>query len=385
MGKILRLKNNKKISTKKLMIFVIFLLLALSFVFVYLNRYNPIINKIFGSVLKTNVTNKNLNISFDTNVPYQFEIYKNNLLILGNDSLKSINKSANAVWEVPLHLNSPAMQVLDKYILAYDRKGKECFVVSDSTTVHHITTEQPIICAKINKSGFFVIATNEIGSLSQATVYNNKGEKVFKWHSGNNYILDVDISPDNKKVAICTMNTENGKLSSGVVFFKLNEDKPFVGKSKEDTIFTNIRFNKDGSLIAISNNMAILYNSRGNEKWSYNYDGGILSTFNFDSDDFLCFAVKKNRLINSETIIKTLSYDGKPISTYQTNGEIKNLSIKDNIISVSKDRELIVLTKGGNKIAETPVNRDIKKIFTMENKKEIMVIGSNIADIYELK
>lgn len=377
-------KKQNKYSMKKIFTAIGVVVVIILTMLVYFNRYSPVLNRVFGVFTNGELQSEGNEFSFDINTPYQFGMYKNNLLMLGNDSVVSVNSKGEIVWETPVSLNSPTLQIVDKYILAYDRKGKECFVINNSVEANHVTTDQQIICAKLNKSGYFVVGTKETGSLGLVTVYNSKGEEIFKWYSGDNHILDVDISPDNSRIAVCVMNVDNGQTNSGVTFFKLNEDKPYAGVMNTETIFTNVKYNRNGTLIAVGNNRAVCYNKNGKEKWTYNYDGGILLSCSL-SGDYYSFVIDGAEGSQGRLAVKFVSKNGRKVGSYLSDDDITSIVAEENIAAISSGRGFKIISASGGEIGMANVNRDIKKVLPYGDKKRFMVVGSNIADVYKFK
>lgn len=383
MGDVVELKAFKRNKRKMPVIIAICVVLVALIVVAYVNRYRPFMQKIFGKLYNTELKMRNDGIIFDNNVAYQFGIYKGNLVLLSSDTLKCVNNNGETIWETSLILNNPTLQITNKYILCYDRKGKECYVVTNNEAVNHITTEHSILCAKMNNNGYFAVATSDLSSLGLVTVYNNKGDEVFKWYSGNNYILDVDISPDNSRLAVCTMNVETGSVQSGVTFFKMSEEKPYAGKLSTDTLFSNIIYNENGTLTAIGNNKAVCFSKSAKEKWSFDYLGGSLDTYAF-SDNSYAFAIKNAKNTVSDSVITVVSSRGKNMGTFEIDGDVTSIDYKNGIVCASKGRDINMLSSSANLISSASLGRDVNKVFVM-SKKQMLVIGSSGADLYDAK
>ncbi|MDK2801327.1 MAG: hypothetical protein PWQ70_2946 [Clostridiales bacterium] len=382
-------KNSEKAPRKKVIIktFVSIILLLIGAYLIYLNRYNPIMGNLMSIFLKDSMLRKPSTITFDQGIQYEFKAYKNNILLCSRDGIKAIDKKGAEEWSIPLTFNKPLIQTTNKYILVANQGGREINVVTNYSIVSNVTTEEPIIMAKINDSGYFAVVTKEKGYKGKVTVFNPKGHELYRWHSVENSIIDIDISYDGKRIAVATVDTSKGKVSGGLVFFNLTEEKPYAGILIEDTLISNIKFYKDNSLVAIGDNQVISFSPQGVQKWNIDYAGRELQTFNIDSDEIIVLALSQKKggnFLNNDSIVEILSRNGQKQGTYKASGEIKFLDVEDDLIALNKKRDVCIINPKGIEIAKATASKDIKDIDLFRNKREILMVSRNALDVLQL-
>jgi hypothetical protein len=173
-----------------------------------------------------------------------------------------------------------------------------------------------------------------------------------------------------------------------VVFFNLNEEKPYAGIVINDTLISNIRFYKDNSLIVIGDNQMVGFSPQGIQKWNISYNDRSLQAFNIDSNDIIVLALSERKggnFINSDSVIEIFNRDGQKQGTYKVDGEIKFLDVEDDLIALNKKRDVCVITPKGVEIAKATSSKDIKDIVLFGNKREILMVSRNALDVLELK
>lgn len=327
-------------------------------------------------------------IAIDSGMHYQFSIYKNDIIQCSKDGIKAINTKGENEWSVAMTLSNPFLQVSEKRIMVADRGGREVNLVTNYTRINPITTEEPIITAKMNESGYIAVVTQEKGYKGKITVYDPHGHPVYIWHSVENYIIDVDISEDGKRMAVCVMDTTKGKVSGGLMSFYLNEEEPYWATEVPDTLITSIKYYKDNGLVAVGDNRVLYYSPFGEERWRVNYDSRALQTFNIDSDRFIVVALNEGKggnLLNNKTVIEILDPSGKKTGSYEINGEVSSMDVWEEVIVFNNKRDIYVITSKGEEACKLTVTKDIKDMILFKNKKQVLVVSTNELDILSLK
>ncbi len=381
-----RNKNNKKSESKNqkpkdtkgsIFIGVIIILIALGGIY-YLYTSG------FDFPLTQN-NDKTTTITIDSGSQTILESYKDYIIYCNKKGIYAVNKRGELEWNVPMTLNSPFLYTNKKSILVGDRGGKEVNIVTNYATIDPIKTNEPIITAKINATGYFAIVTDEKGYKGKLTVYNPKGQEIYRWHSVKNNIIDVDISNDGEKIAVSVLNTSKGIVSSGLIFFYVGDEAPYAAAEIEDTLITNIKFYKNNSLIAFGDNQVMGFSPQGVKKWNIGFTDKEISAYNIDSDHIIAIAFEseKSSLLDSKSIVEIFNRDGSKIGEYESNGKINRLVVKDRQIAFYQNRKIHIINTKGEEIANLSSNKDIKNIILLEEKGKILVISRNELDILE--
>ncbi|NLY42982.1 MAG: hypothetical protein GX066_03220 [Clostridiaceae bacterium] len=367
---------------------IAFILLIFGVYFIYINRYHPAIQNLLIGKLGAGVVQKPSSIPFDIEAESQIKVYKEYIVFCSKDGLKAMNKEGQEEWSIALTLSNPMIETTDKYILLTDKGGREVHVVTNYSIICTKKTEEPIKMAKINDKGYFAVVTEEKGYEGKVTVYNPQGLELYKWFSVENPIIDVDISPDGKRMAVCTLDVKKGKVSGGIVFFNLNEVKPYAGVVIEDTLLAGIRFYKDNDLIAVGDNQVVGFSSEGIQQWSIPFEERILQAYNMDSKDMVVIALGRGKdggLIGNDSSIEIINRNGQKQGSYKVDGEVKFLSVQDDFIAFNNKRDVCIITPRGAEVASATSSKDIRDIQLFQNKREVLLVSRNSLDVLELR
>ncbi|MGE4283266.1 MAG: DUF5711 family protein [Clostridia bacterium] len=387
------LENQYKKSPEKRLLLItqislgIILIIAAS-LFIYVNRYHPAIQNLLGRNMNNIRTKTPFSITVDSSENYRFNVYKDNILLCNKNGVKAIKKSGEEEWSITMNLSDPLIQANDKYILIADKGGREVNIVTNYSVVCTKQTEEPVMMARINDTGYFVIVTEEKGYKGKISVYSPSGQEIYKWHSVENYIIDVDVSNDGKKLAVSTIDISKGTVSAGLTFFNLTEERPYAGMVIEGTLISTIKFYKDNSLIAIGDNQMIGFSSQGVQKWNVNYADKDLHIYDLDRDGIIALGLvekKGGSFLNGDSIIEIYDFDGQKKGSYQVSGEIRYMDVQDNLIALNKKRDICVITPQGNEIAKAVSGKDIRDIVLFNNKRDILVVSRSTLEVLELK
>lgn len=387
------IESQRQKHKEKKLLFIVQLLLGMillvtaSYV-LYINRYHPAINNLLGGNLNSIRSKNPSSVTLDSSIEYNFNVYKDNILLTSRDGIKAINKAGEEIWSITMTLSDPLVESNHKYILVADKGGREVNVVTNYSIVCTRKTEEPIVAVAINETGYFAIVTKEKGYKGKVSVFNPEGQEIYKWHSVDNYIADLDISNDGKKLAVSTIDLSKGYVSSGVAFFNLTEEKPYAGIVIDETLISNIKFYQDGSVVVVGDNQMIGFSPQGIQKWNISYAEKDLQIFSMDSDKIIALGLREKKggsLLNGNSLVEIYTFGGVKKGTYEVDGDIQFVDVEDDLVALNKKRDVYVVTSQGNEIAKAVSSKDIRDIILFQNKRDIVVVSRNTLEVLELK
>lgn len=95
-----------------------------------------------------------------------------------------------------------------------EKGSSKLYLFRGKKKLWEFSNENPIISADVSENGDVVITSDKAHSKGVVTVFNRKGETVFQWNSGKYEVLDADISPASRHLAVSLLNTESGAIPS---------------------------------------------------------------------------------------------------------------------------------------------------------------------------
>jgi len=365
----------RKISVAKRTLIAFFLIIAGLLIFYYrdyINLYG--IRRVINFF--ENITNNEIKVSTD-DITYeitennQYGFYKQNIVILSNDKLSLYSKDGEELLNSDLKYAMPALQCTDKYIMVFDRQGTNLKVFNSYMKLFDKTYDGEIITAKMNNNGYFAVAVKEKNYKGVVIVYNSKFEELYRRYSADNFISDVDISNDNKMLAVSLFNSVGGRVLSKIEFFNFNNTDVLSSiEGIEDLIFS-IDFKRNRSLHFLTKEALYVSEDYTTAEKAESFENEYLQKFLIEDDehDILALSMQKNAN-NSELII--FDFSGKAIVKNNLKKDVKSIDINHGKIGVLTNDNIMIYSTLGALKSEVDAPVDSKKI-EITDKGEILL------------
>ena len=371
-------KAKKRINGKKM---ALFLLGAIAALFVLIKLVPAGISLIFGHSISQDC----ITITPDAISNYDFDIYKNQIALFNSQGLKTYNYKGEYQWDIPAKVYDPYLDTNGNYAILADIDGGEIQHVSGDTVDFVIRTSQPIQKAAVSSDGYVAVVTSEKGYKSLVSVYDNKGEEIYKWYSGEIYVVDAQIAPDHKKMAVVGIDTSKNNLSSVVMFFDLSSDNPTAQVILDNSLAYQLVYAGQDVVVLTDHALKLIKNS-GEIKAEYDFSGRSLHAFDLENTSKMVLALSQKDTDNSaNSQIVVLNEKLKQTASNNLPVQITMLDERNGAIAAGGQRKLYVLTTGGRIKASGDMVKDAKYIKLTSDKKHIVTLSGSLVNIYQIK
>jgi len=179
-------------------------------------------------------------------------------------------------------VSNPAISAVNGRAIAFDIGGSAVRVFNETQVITSLEADGEIISASINRNGWFCVSTQEGGGLRGiATVYNDKGNAVYKVNLASGYVLSAVLSPDNKSLAVLNLTDAGSRVT---FYHGLNKQDPDSSFSLTGGLILEIIYFSNGDLLAISADSLFVIDRRGSSSIMYEYYDKRISAYAFDND-----------------------------------------------------------------------------------------------------
>ncbi len=319
-------------------------------------------------------------LNFQHGISYRLENLKNDVLFINNEEIKAITNSGDERWSAVTGISNPGVSVSGDYALIFDFNGTGVYLYKNEKQILKHNMPNSILCAKVNKRGYFAVVTEKTGYKGMLTMFSPKGKEIYKWYSGSGYIADIDISAKNN-VVVSQVHTEGKEIASKIILFKTKKEKEIVCLENENILFSAVKFNDDESFTALSDTHMFGFSSKGKKKFEVNYDGRSLIYYNIDNIHNLVLAFKGN--VNN-TVFESYSGSGKLRGTFEAPGQITAADVKGEIILFSVQKNLYSVMPSGKVKYKKEMNNEISSIKIYKGRRKAVLIGGNKALLYDI-
>lgn len=180
---------------------------------------------------------------------------KDKLVLLNGTLLEFVNPSNGKKMKSIVHFYSnPVFDVNGKYVLTYDQGRKKMRIDTVSDTLFENELAQNIITAAIGQNGTFAVATVPEQGNSDLTVYSKSLKELFTWNSMDGYIIEMDISPDGKHIAVATTASGDTGLQTTVRIFQVQSKKEVFNFSLSGVSAPVIQYVSGNDFFVMSSN-----------------------------------------------------------------------------------------------------------------------------------
>ncbi len=309
------------------------LFLAILFLIVYLvagigaNGNNRLTGFLHG-LFRTEEENRE-KFSFDAYSDNIFEEMNGGLLVLSASEYQAFDSSGELIDQGTKAFTHPAMSAGKAGAVLWSQGGTDAMLLMADGTSYNADTRQPIISASMNDRGYTAISTEETGYKGLVTVYDPKGEPIYKWYSGYAYLTDAAVSPAGTGMAALTLSAEGSRI----VCYSFSSEEEQGSALLDGQLCFDLDYLSENRLCAVAEDRAVFLDGRGKTLWEYFFDDLYLKDYSLDGSGFAVFVLGRYRTGGSGRIVSVGS-GGSEEGSLEITSEVRSLSVRGKYIAV---------------------------------------------------
>lgn len=284
----------------------------------------------------------NDNIVYSAGENRSFTPYRGGFAVVGNKSVSAYTQTGRQTLNEKSNMTSPAVSASGKYILVYDKSGKNVMLCNSFSRIFGEEYEYTVSMAKVSDSGVFAVVTDGERSASVLYVYNSNQFLVNKAEI-NRPVIAVALDADGKKCAYVTVGTsaENGVFRSSVTVFDIGSDQKSM-TAETDGYLYQCGFLPDGRLLCMT------------EKGVYTIsaDGTVTSVTQYEAKLQL-FSFAENgcafTTVAGDGTKTAFVYDGEKLSRYDLTEAVKAVSYGEGTLFLVTDKGILRISADGER------------------------------------
>lgn len=355
--------NRKKLIVLIVIVVLAILLLIASIVYekntsvrIFLDKYVFFKEKYENNLPKIAITSSN-----DINT----YAYKGNILILKNNLLTAYNSNGAEEYKLDIEISEPIFETAGDYLCIAEKNGNKLYMVANKRIEWQKNLEGNIEDISINENGYLAVATT--GTIYKAVIetFDNTGKLLFTDFLSSTYVIDMSLSPDNKKLAIAEGNFSGIMIQSNIKEISIekakNGDTDSIEHKQTNTngdLIVNIKYLNKNELACIYDNHIEVIK-----------DGTSTNISDFSQEDTL-FADLNNKIIkiikrDSKIYLKVIT-NAEHMKEYEIS-EPKEIFISDEVIAINLGSEVLFYNNSGWLIKRYYAIQEINKIVIDDN------------------
>lgn len=268
-------------------------------------------------------------ISYPTDQEQSFTLYRKGLAVAGNTGVTIFSATGRQLVSEGIQYNDPVAVGSGKYLLVYERGGKQYSLYNANTQMHAGETTYPISGAAVSDSGMYALISSASDANSAVYLYNNRFALINIYKKGGN-VLDVAISPDGDRIALVTVSPNAGGVSTSVMLAQPGKGEAISERTIASSIGIQCHFTDSGKL-AVMCTTGVAYISRNGElDFFYDFDGKIPTSVELcGAGAAVCL---KKSAISEKNIIIIFDKSGKIVYNDVTDQKVDQLAYQEGVL-----------------------------------------------------
>lgn len=162
-----------------------------------------------------------------------------------NDGIVYYGSGDELLWNQSFEMISPVIDVCEGYLAVYDAGGTSIYIMTESGLGKKIETSMPVSRVCIANQGTVAVLMKG-DDVSYVRLYDRKGKELANgefFQENGTFPLDIALSADAQKLAVCMADVNAGSVCSVVSFYNFGS----VGQNEIDNVVGTYSY--DGLLI----------------------------------------------------------------------------------------------------------------------------------------
>ncbi len=350
--------EGKKANKKKIMfiiIAVIIIIAIIAFFAVYTQDKN------FREWVDTNILQKEVNqdklatiniVEGENPKVYAFNQY---IGILSKNEFKIYGNTAKEEANLNIEVSNPLFHANGRNLVVAEDKGQKLYFIQDKSIMWEENVEGNISQVYTSQNGYTAVAI--VGTIHKTvvTVYDDKGESLFKTFLSSTRVSDIAISNDNKYLALAEVDTSGVVIQSKIEVYSIEKAQLDANNSKIATypidnneLITNIQYHNKDKLVCMSKDKITAFSLEGNKEEIFN-NAKTKTTFQSIelNNNVVTLEEVSADLFTADTSVNIINTENKSVVNYVAKAVTKDLYTFDNIVALNLGTEIEFINTGG--------------------------------------
>lgn len=308
-------------------------------------------------------------ISYPTNDEQSFTLYRKGLAVAGNTGVTIFSATGRQLVSHGIQYNDPVAVGSGKYLLVYERGGKQYSLYNANTQMHAGETEYPISGAAVSDSGMYALISSASDANSAVYLYNNRFALINIYKRGGS-VLDVAISADGRRIALLTVTPNSGGVSTSVMLAEPGKGSAIAEKTVAASVGIQCHFTASGKLAVLCTTGIAYLSNNGDVEFFHDFEGKIPSNAELSTNG-VAICLKKSA-ISEKNMIIIFDKSGKIVYNGVTPKSVDSLAYRDGVLFWTDYSGVSRLDLGSGQIAFEEYVTDGKKLLAVDGKEVLL-------------
>lgn len=197
----------------------------------------------------------------------QFEEFQGNILKYSNDGAFYTDHNNEMIWNQTYEMSNPNVDICGSYLVIYDKKGNDIYILNKDGLVHNIETNYPITQVSVAGQGTIAVLMDN-QSKGVLFLYDKEGNVLVNGaiHSEKGgYPVAIALSDDAIKLGVSILDVKDGSVKSTLAFYNFGSvgenaiDHVVSVATYDDMFMPELDFVSKDCMLAITDKGAIIF------------------------------------------------------------------------------------------------------------------------------
>ena len=369
--------KEKKINKKKIIISIVISIVVVALiVIIALYMTNAQIrewvdtNILRKEVLQDKVATIDLEEEQSANV-YAFNKY---IGILNKNQFSIYGNNGNEEAKLEITITNPIFNADNRFLVIGESNGQKIYLIEDKQIIWENSIEGNISQIYVNENGYVAVIISDASYKSVVSMFDPKGNEIFKTFLSSTMAIDVSISKDNKYLAIAEVDTSGTIIQSNIRIMSIEKAKTDPEnaieknyKSEQDKLITNVKYQAQNKLICMyTDKITIIENEQENTLVD-NKDKKIISQSIELENNAVSIEEKSSGIFSADSVVNITNIDTKEVKQYTVDSVVKEIYTKDNVVALNLGTEIEFVSTNGWLIKRYIANQEITNVTVANN------------------
>lgn len=364
--------EKKQLNKKKIIILLTILILIILITIFYLIYAN---NESFRNWTDINIFRKEINqeklvsISLNEDDTPTVYAFNQNIGILNNNEFKIYNSTGKEEKSLTIEITKPIIDSNNRYLVIAENKGKKIYLIKDKEIAWEKEIQGDISGVEVNQNGYVAITVVNTSNKTVVEMYDETGNGLFYTYYATTRVGDIDISDDNKYLAVAEIDTSGTSIKSNIQIISIEAAssdpdnsivKKFEGENNE--LLTNLNFQSKNYLVCMYTNKINLITPEWNvETITESTKEMVFADINL-KNNIATLKEESTGLFTANTVVTITNIENKNQTTYKTDSVIKEIYASSDILGLNLGTEIEFINTSGWLVKRYIANQEITQV-----------------------
>lgn len=326
------------------------------------------------NIFRKEITNEDIPvIEIDSeNNPYIYA-YDNYIITLQKNELKGYNQYGRQEFDLDISVSRPIFDSQNRFLAVAEYYGKRIYLISGKEIVWEKEVEGEISRVNVNKNGYVSIAITQTINKTVIITYSPEGKELFSTYLATTHGVDMEISEDNKYLAIAEINSSGTLIQSSIKIIGIEEVQGnadnaivYAYSADSDELITSIKYQNKDTLLCMYDTGIKKISGNKCENYREFQDDTLFADVNLEGN-IVEVTKKSTGLFSAQGEVKIINTDTQTETVYMVENIPNSLKTYGDVIAINIGTEVHFIHTNGWLIKKYNSSQEIRDIVLSKN------------------